>query len=60
MVIYALIIAKACRRAVFLKLSGITPLGGNFEWKGSEKTKGGNRGEKQHKGGKNAQPPIDH
>jgi len=36
-----------------------SPPWGDFEWQGGDKSKGGNRGAKQHKGGENAQPIID-
>jgi len=35
-------------------------LGGDFEWQGGEKNKGGDREAKQHAGGENAQPLIGH
>jgi len=39
-------------------VGGIAPLGAILNGKGG-KTKGGDRGAKQHKGGENAQPIID-
>ena len=36
------------------------PLGGDFEGQGDETNKGGDRGAKQHRGGENDQPLIDH
>jgi len=41
---------------VFLKVGGIAPLGAILNGKGGKKTKG----PKQHKGGENAQPLVDH
>jgi len=51
----SLFVIRNCR-SVVLKVGGITSWG-DFEGQGGDKTKGGDR-EKQHKGGKNAQPPI--
>jgi len=46
-------------RPVILKVGGIASLGMILRSKGAKKAKG-TIGEKQHKGGENAQPLIDH
>jgi len=45
---------------VVLKVGGIAPLGRFLGASRRKKNKGVNRGEKQHKGGRNAQPLIDY
>jgi len=43
-----------------LKEGGIVPLGTISRGKGAKKNKRGNRGERQHKGGENAQRQTDY